>query len=87
MCRSHGIGSEFLEDIWATERRSPPGHPDVVTLEPTASAKSVLAEIDTATPGCSVKDSFACLDLSPAGFRVLFDAQWLHHPAGLHVGA
>jgi hypothetical protein len=52
-----------------------------VTLEPTASGESVLAEIDTVTPGCSVKDSFACLDLSPAGFRVLLDAKWLHRPA------
>jgi hypothetical protein len=82
MCRLHSIASWFRGDIWAAERRSPPHYPDAVTLEPAASGESVLAEIDTVTPGCSVKDSFACLDLSPAGFRVLFDAWWLYRAAG-----
>jgi hypothetical protein len=27
--------------------------------------------------GCSIKDSFASLDLTARGFRVLFDAQWI----------
>lgn len=81
MCGLHGIGSGFRGDIWAAERRSPPHFPDAVTLEPTASGESVLAQIDTTTPGCSVKDSFAYLDLVPFGFRVLFDAQWLHRPS------
>ncbi|KWT57377.1 hypothetical protein ADL21_34995 [Streptomyces albus subsp. albus] len=40
----------------------------------------LLSRIDTASPGCSVKDSFACLDLTPAGFEVLFEAQWIHRP-------
>jgi hypothetical protein len=35
-----------------------------------------LARIDD-SPGCSVKDSFASLDLTRHGFRVLFDAQWI----------
>jgi hypothetical protein len=82
VCGLHGIASGFRADVWAAERRPPRQYPDAVTLEPTASGEAVLAEIDTATPGCSVKDSFACLDLSPVGFRVLFDAQWLHRPAG-----
>jgi hypothetical protein len=34
------------------------------------------------SPGASVKDSFADLDLTGAGFRVLFEAQWIHRPAG-----
>jgi hypothetical protein len=81
MCGLHGIGSWFRGDIWAAERPSPPPYPDAMTLEPTASVESVLAEIDIDTPGCSIKDSFALLDLSPAGFRVLFDAHWLYRPA------
>ena len=36
----------------------------------------MLADID-ASAGCSIKDSFACLDLSGLGFRVLFEAQWI----------
>lgn len=27
--------------------------------------------------GCSIKDSFAVMDLSPTGFRVLFEAEWV----------
>jgi hypothetical protein len=29
-----------------------------------------------------VKDSFAALDLTSAGFVELFAAQWIHRPAG-----
>lgn len=32
---------------------------------------------------CSIKDSFARLDLAAYGFRELFSAQWIHRPAGL----
>jgi hypothetical protein len=28
-------------------------------------------------PGCSVKDSFAVLDLEPSGFHVLLEATWI----------
>ncbi|WP_239135543.1 hypothetical protein [Actinoplanes derwentensis] len=31
-------------------------------------------------PGCSVKDSFADLDLAPRGFEALFDATWIWRP-------
>ncbi|WP_229758862.1 hypothetical protein [Peterkaempfera bronchialis] len=46
-----------------------------------------LPGVDTASPGCSVKDSFATLDLTSYGFGVLFHAQWIHRPAGLPVAA
>jgi hypothetical protein len=36
----------------------------------------LLSRIDS-SPGCTIKDSFASLDLSTEGFRVLFDAQWI----------
>ncbi|WP_244162498.1 hypothetical protein [Amycolatopsis regifaucium] len=47
-----------------------------MTLAPDASVSDVLDGIDT-SPGCSVKDSFGCLDLSEAGFEVLFEATWI----------
>jgi hypothetical protein len=55
-------------------------YPDAVTLRETATPPRVLDRID-ASAGCSVKDSFASLDLASAGMRVLFEADWLHHPA------
>src|SRR5206468_2920682 len=35
----------------------------------------------TSAPGACVKDGFADLDLTGTGFKVLFDAQWIHRPA------
>ncbi|WP_380228109.1 hypothetical protein [Jeongeupia naejangsanensis] len=86
VCRAHGLDSALDGDVWASPRRTPPYYPDAVTLNPTASEASVLARIDTGNPGCSVKDSFARLDLAPAGFEILFDAQWTHRPANASAG-
>jgi hypothetical protein len=38
-------------------------------------------------PGCSVKDSFATLDLTSHGFVELFTAQWILRPPGLPAPA
>ncbi|WP_037617224.1 hypothetical protein [Streptomyces aureus] len=81
MCRSHGVESGFGEQTWAAASRTPPYYPDAVTLVPGADPAALTARIDTAAPGATVKDGFADLDLTDAGFRVLFDAQWIHRPA------
>jgi hypothetical protein len=47
-----------------------------VTPVPPPSVAELLARIDTSR-GCSVKDSFASLDLTAQGFRVLFEAEWI----------
>lgn len=41
-------------------------------VEPT----EILSRVDP-TDGCSVKDSFADLDLAPYGFEILFSARWI----------
>jgi hypothetical protein len=81
MCRSHGLASRFGDQAWTAPVRTPPFYPDAVTLAPATDAGAVLSQIDLSLPGASVKDSFADLDLTRAGFEVLFDAQWLHRPA------
>jgi hypothetical protein len=83
LCRSHGIPGAFGETAWTSARRTPPYYPDVVTLRDDAVPGDFLPGIDTESPGCSVKDSFATLDLTPHGFAELFTAQWIHRPAGL----
>jgi len=75
-CRTHGIVGRFDADAWSSSRRTPRFYPDAVTLVPRASAEQLLMRVDTSA-GCSVKDSFADLDLAPAGFDVLFRAEWL----------
>ncbi|MEU0412934.1 hypothetical protein ABZ307_34620 [Streptomyces griseorubiginosus] len=81
MSRSHGLAGEFGLQAWAVPYRPPLYYPDAVTLMPGTDATALVDRIDTAAPGACVKDSFADLDLTGAGFKVLFDAQWIHRPA------
>ncbi|MEU8774332.1 hypothetical protein [Streptomyces sp. NPDC048606] len=82
VCRTHGLRPSFSAEAWTSSARTPPLYPDAVTLAPTSTVEAVRAGIDTAVPGCSVKDSFAALDLAPAGFEVLFEASWIHRARG-----
>ena len=86
VCRAAGLPTTAGADLWWTSRRSPDGYPDAVTLRPGVRADEVLAGIDD-SPGASVKDSFADLDLAPHGWSVLFEAQWLVRPAALPTAA
>lgn len=85
VCDLHGIANTVRQDAWIADRRSPPFFPDAVTLEPTTAAPSFLPDIDD-DAGCSVKDSFATLDLTGDGFRVLFEARWLYRPTTAEPG-
>ncbi|MFE1771449.1 hypothetical protein [Streptomyces sp. NPDC059008] len=82
MSRSHGVAGAFEARAWAAPARTPLYYPDAVTLVPGADPAALVARIDTAVPGASVKDSFGDLDLTQAAFQVLFEAQWIHRPAG-----
>jgi hypothetical protein len=78
--RARGVPTGFTDDLWFATRRTPEFYPDAVTLAADVSPAAVLDRIDT-SPGASVKDSFATLDLSPYGFEILFEAQWITRPA------
>src|SRR6478735_4887794 len=80
VCRSHALPTQWTEDAWTVARRSPDGYPDAVTLSPAADLRAVLGRIEEGA-GCSVKDSFAVLDLAPHGFHVLFEATWIRRSA------
>ncbi|WP_435808894.1 hypothetical protein [Streptomyces massasporeus] len=82
MCRAHGVAGEFGAEAWAAAVRTPLYYPDAVTLAPQAGRDELVARIDTFSPGASVKDSFADLELAAAGFHVLFEAQWVLRSAG-----
>ncbi|MEU7022329.1 hypothetical protein ABZ990_16930 [Streptomyces sp. NPDC046203] len=88
MCRAHGLSEGVLGPrAWTSPRRTPLYYPDAVTLAVDAGPGDVLDGIDRTAPGASVKDSHARLDLAPEGFRLLFEAQWIHRPAGLPAGS
>lgn len=80
LCRAHGIATRTDRLRWWSARRTPRFYPDAVTLDPATTTDEVLQGIDTSA-GCSVKDSFGSLEMSAAGFEVLFGASWIHHPA------
>jgi hypothetical protein len=75
-CRAHGIAGRFEADAWSSAQRTPPLYSDAVALVAGCSAARLVSRVDT-SPGCSIKDSFADLDLSASGFEVLFTAEWL----------
>jgi hypothetical protein len=81
MCRAHGGGGVYNRWAWTSACRTPPLYPDAVTLLPDTDLADILDAIDT-SEGCSVKDSFACLDLSSAGFEPIIQAHWIERPAG-----
>ena len=85
VCRSHGLPTAFSEQRWIASRGSPRLYPDVVTLAPRLPPDVVLKDID-ARAGCSVKDSFADVDLRDHGFSELFEASWVARaPAPAHA--
>lgn len=86
VCRAHGIPGVFNDSIWLNRAVTPPFYPNAVTLTgPTDTAEQIKHIKDLLQAGIpgewAVKDSFAALDLSPLGFRVLFEATWLWRSA------
>ena len=76
VARSHGVAGRFDGDAWTTPTRTPPYYPDAVTLSPGADAYEVLARVDD-SDGCSVKDSWARLDLAAEDFARLVVGEWV----------
>lgn len=81
VARAHRSATTTDDRAWTSEIRTPPYYPDAVTLAPDVRPAEVLDRVD-ASIGCSVKDSFATLDLHGFGFAVLFDASWFSRELG-----
>ncbi|KGN30555.1 hypothetical protein N802_06980 [Knoellia sinensis KCTC 19936] len=76
VCRTHEIVGVLDGAAWSSASRTPPLYPDAVTLAADVSEAEVLGLID-ASAGASVKDSWAALDLTSAGFKPLITGQWV----------
>ena len=76
VCRSHGYPGEFAVRTWISRRHDLPFYPNAITLSPEATAADTQAA-RAPDRAYSVKDSFARLDLAPAGLAPLFDADWI----------
>jgi hypothetical protein len=81
--RVHGLASEIANGMWTSRGTAPPYYSNAVTLAASGKAAQMatLQELGTAIARpWSVKDSFSILDLTPLGFRPLFDAEWIWRP-------
>lgn len=84
VCRAHGLPGEFSRSHWLSRVPAPPHYPNLVTLDPSPEpALEAVRELERAHPSApwAVKDSFAVLPLDRAGFRLLFEAEWIARPA------
>lgn len=79
VARSHGVPTTVTGAVWAAGRPTPDGYPEAVTTAAGTGPADVLAALPVHRGPLSVKDSFADVDLSSAGFDVLFEARWLAH--------
>ncbi len=77
LCTLHGVGSMLADGLWSTLGAPPPLHSDAVVVEPAVTRDEVVARLD-GRDHCGVKDSFATMDLSGDGMRLLFPATWIH---------
>jgi len=82
MFDAHGLTNEVDRMVWLSHEYPPPFHSNLVVLSPATSRtdiESYVYELEKMPrpPGWSLKDSFACLDLSSCGFAQLFEAQWM----------
>jgi len=76
VCRAHGAGGAFNDKYWESGPSPPRFYPDLVTLVPDVRADQLTEAAALARPVWHVKDSFALLDLSLLGARVIIEAQW-----------
>jgi hypothetical protein len=81
VCRSVGVPTRWRPGVWAADERPPPFHPDRISLAREVTGADVLGSVPEGAP-CTVKDSFAALDLTAAGFAPLFAASWIHRAPG-----
>ena len=81
VCRLHRFAPQGDGRLWWSPRRSPDLVPDGITLVPDASGFDVLSRIND-SPGASIADSFATLDLTDQGWSVRSDATWIARPPG-----
>jgi hypothetical protein len=76
VCRVNGLAPQRTATAWTSAVRTPQFYPDAISLAADTTADEILEIIDL-SEGCSVKDSFATLDLYTYGFTILFEGIWV----------
>lgn len=83
--RLHGIPTLLHEGVWSADAPPPPLHSAAIAAVPGVPAERIRARI-TQPPTAGFADPFADVDGASIGMRVLFEATWIHRPAGRGTG-
>jgi hypothetical protein len=78
--RAHGLEGRIEHGVWTCRDLMPPYYSNAVTVSRSGiDAQLAHAErlAGTLARPFTIKDSHSLLDLSPLGFHVLFEAQWI----------
>lgn len=75
----HHIPNAVQNGVWRSLAEPPRWHSAAKTIEPADVRAEALRAVES-FEHCSIADTFASLDLADAGFSVLFEATWVHHP-------
>jgi len=78
LCAVHGVPCSIDDDVWCADAPPPPLHSTAKTVEPGARPDRALAAV---VDSGSIADSFGSFDLTGEGYRLLFEARWIHRPA------
>ncbi|GGE50922.1 hypothetical protein GCM10011391_32150 [Pullulanibacillus camelliae] len=78
VCDTHEIKQTATENLWGTLSKAPAFYPDLITKNSHVTENDVWGFINNRKVG-SIKDSFATLNLSAMGFKVLLEAEWIYH--------
>ncbi|RLQ97455.1 hypothetical protein [Falsibacillus albus] len=80
VCEAHGLTHHSKENVWGLFSKAPVYYPEIISSNLDADLKDIEYFIEKGEVS-SVKDSYANLDLSTMGFKILFEADWIFHTA------
>jgi hypothetical protein len=80
VCDAYGKRSFTTENVWGLHTTAPTYYPELITTKRTSKEIDILEYLKLDHVG-SMKDSYAALQLGPYGYEMLFEAEWIYHPA------
>jgi hypothetical protein len=81
VAHANGVPTSRTGGLWWATEATPNGFPEAITLGAGLDSQDVLAALEHSPAAVSITDSFADLDFSYAGFRIVFDAEWIARPS------
>jgi hypothetical protein len=76
VCRAAQIATSWQNEFWVARQPSPRFYPEAITLREKLAPAALIDELPSGR--CSIKDSFADLNLAHDGFEELFDTWWIY---------